>query len=457
MSAIVIFRFVLYYMVSFLSASPICLLAAENMPRAGIGRSEITNHHIFYRQDKRAPLTSIEIVFLGAGRNQERPSQMGLAETTAWLIKEYAKTHGYLDQLSALGTRLNVITSTRYQRIAIPTLSENCGKSVEIVRDIIHNLDFSESDLKKVKKLKLADYENDIRRRTHTFMRNFALAQTRGIKKLNSLKTLKDLSLEDVRQYYARLLKTDVVFFKVISDLDSTQVAELLLPITETRQRGGFEHSLKFPTADYSINPSAFVYTNYSRLKSVFCHWLIPFGSIGGEDHIPTLISYTLSHYPGLLHHYLREEWGLAYSLYCRTRLSGDIRYLDIYADPQLQNSEELIVKMSDFIRGLSDNPRFWEALKERREILKVSDVHNQTPQRSLDREINRAIYNTPIHKGSYDSITDDEVRAFLEKFFVPENMIMIFVGPKDHIIDILNKHLPEVDIRVHDVKELIE
>ena len=35
--------------------------------------------------------------------------------------------------------------------------------------------------------------------------------------------------------------------------------------------------------------------------------------------------------------------------------------------------------------------------------------------------------------------------------------MIMIFVGPKDHIIDILNKHLPEVDIRVHDVKELIE
>ena len=53
--------------------------------------------------------------------------------------------------------------------------------------------------------------------------------------------------------------------------------------------------------------------------------------------------------------------------------------------------------------------------------------------------------------------VTDAEVRAFLEKFFVPQNMIMIFVGPKDHIIDILNKHWPEVDIRVHDIKELIE
>jgi len=81
---------------------------------------------------------------------------------------------------------------------------------------------------------------------------------------------------------------------------------------------------------------------------------------------------------------------------------------------------------MSDFILQLSDNPRFWETLKERRKFY-------------------------------YHSVTDAEVRDYLERFFVPENMIMIFVGPKDHIIDILNKHLPEVDIRVHDTKELIE
>ena len=79
------------------------------------------------------------------------------------------------------------------------------------------------------------------------------------------------------------------------------------------------------------------------------------------------------------------------------------------------------------------------------------------TPQRRLDNEVYRTIYNPPTHKGGSKSITDAEVRAFLEKFFVPENMIMIFLGPKDHIIDILNKHLPEVDIRVHDTKELIE
>ncbi len=420
--------------------------------------AEISNHQIFYRQDKRAPLTNIEIVFLGSGRNQELPSQIGLAETTSWLIMEYAKKHGYMDQLSALVTHLNVITSTQYHRIVISTLSKNCGKSIEIVRDLIYNLEFSKSDLKKVKKLKLADYENDIRRRTDTFMRNFALVKTRKIKKLNSLKTLKSLSLKDIKQYYDQLLKTDVVFFKVISDLDPTEVAKLLRPITEIRQRGGFVHSLKFPTTDYSVGSSAFVFKNYSHLKSIFCHWVIPFGSVGEEDYIPTLISDTLrDDTQGLIFQYFREELGLVYSPSSEVRSSEDIRYLNIYADPQLQNSEELIVKMSDFIRGLSDNPRFWEFLKERREILKVSDVYNQTPQRSLNREVNKAIYKRPHRKGGYDAVTDAEVRAFLEKFFVPENMIMIFLGPKDHIIDILNKHWPEVDIRVHDTKELIE
>ena len=147
----------------------------------------------------------------------------------------------------------------------------------------------------------------------------------------------------------------------------------------------------------------------------------------------------------------------MTYSPTCRLGTSGEIRYLEFYADPQIHNSEELIQKMSDFIRELPDNPRFWGALKERREILKMSDVHNQTPQRSLDREVSRAIYNTPKRKGGYDSVTDEEVRSFLEKFFVSENMVMIFRGPKDNIREILNTHWPETEVHEQSFQSVIE
>ena len=218
----VIVSFALCYSVGFLSAS-----------------AEIANHHIFFRNDKRAPLTSIEIVFLGAGSKQEPPSRTGLAVTVSKLIWESAKKHGYMDQLEALGTRLNISASTLYHTISIYGLSEHCAESIEIVRDLIYNLAFSQSDLEDVKKLMVADYQNDLEKGIYSFMRNFVISQTKGIKKLRSLKTLQNLSLEDVRQYYDQFLKTDVVFFKVISNLDSTEVAKWLRPITEERKTAG--------------------------------------------------------------------------------------------------------------------------------------------------------------------------------------------------------------------------
>ena len=428
--------------------------------------AEISNHQIFYRQDKRAPLTRIDIIFLGAGSNQEPPSQNGLAEIASKLIWKDIKKRGYIDQLAVLGTGLYVFANTTSLTISISTLSENCAESIEIVRDSIHNFEFSESDLEDVKKREVTNYQNDRERNTSNLMRNFALARTKGIKKLRSLKTLKNLSAKDIRQYYARLQKTEVVFFKVISNRDSTEITKMLHPIIEKRearrQAGGFVHSLAPSEANYYFGPSAFVFENYSNLKNVFCYWLIPYGSIGETNYISPMISMTLGRYGarGLLYKYFREELGLVYSPVCDYRSSKNIRFLEIYADPRLQNSEELIAKMFDFIRGLSDDPRFWKKIKELREKRTIVYAHAHellTPQQRLSSEVNRAIYNPLRRKGGYKSVTDAEIRTFLEEFFVPENMIMIFVGPKDHIIDILNKHLPEVDIRVHDTKELIE
>ena len=102
--------------------------------------AEISNHQIFYRQDKRAPLTKIDIVFLGAGSNHEQPAQIGIALTVSKFIREFAKKHGYIDQLAVLGTDLSVFANTTSLTISISTLSENCAESIKIVRDVISQL-----------------------------------------------------------------------------------------------------------------------------------------------------------------------------------------------------------------------------------------------------------------------------------------------------------------------------
>ena len=428
--------------------------------------AEISNHQIFYRQDKRAPLTKIEIVFLGAGSNQEQPAQIELANTVSKLILESAKNQGHIDQLAVLGTDLSVFPNTTSLTVSASTLSENCAESIEIIRDVIYNFDFSESDLDEVKKQRVVYYQNHLRNKPYIYIRHFAFAQTKVIKTYKPLKMLKNLSAKDVRQYYARLLKTEVVFFKIISNRDSTEIAKLLRPITEKQethllqheQAGGFVHSLKFPKTDYSVGPSAFVLD--SNLKNVWCYWLIPYGSIKETNYIPSMISLALGRYGarGLLYKYFREELGLVYGIGSDYPSVQHIRFLKIYADPQLHNSEKLIRKMSDFIRGLPDNPRFWEGIKELRENSNIAYAHvheRLTPQQRLDGEVYRAIYDRPVRKGGYKSITDAEVRSFLEKFFVPENMVMMFIGPKDNIREILNANWPEVEVQVQSLQSL--
>ena len=107
-----------------------------------------------------------------------------------------------------------------------------------------------------------------------------------------------------------------------------------------------------------------------------------------------------------------------------------------------------------------SNNPDFWEAIGELRENPDVIDAHThgeRTPLRKVDSAVDRAMYNAPRRKGGIGSVTDDEIRAFLDRYFVAENMVKLFFGPKDRIIEILERHWPDITIHVQPVEKAIE
>ena len=66
-------------------------------------------------------------------------------------------------------------------------------------------------------------------------------------------------------------------------------------------------------------------------------------------------------------------------------------------------------------------------------------------------------MYNFPRPDSGIRSVTDAEVRAFLHRYFVEDNMIMMLFGPKDDIIEILEKHWPDVVIHVLTTESAIE
>lgn len=416
--------------------------------------AQVSNHSFFYLTDKRAPLTELEIVFLGAGKNQDDFSPTGLAITTARLVEDYSKKHGYTARLEALGTGLNFYTYSDYQVISISTLSTNLEVSAKIVSDLKHRMAVTDSAIEEAKRKLQVSYEKTQQAGEHRLLRNYVLARTLGVRRWFSREAMKQITLEDVRKNCAGFLNADFVFFKAISDLDSVTVVKALRPMTEDRQKGGFGW-LPAPRRNNRLpGHSASVFEHYSHLKNVYAYWLVPIGTVGEDNHVPHMVTSALGRggSRGLLLEYLREELGLVYGTSCTFRREDDVRFLEIYADPRLENSEELMTKMHEFIAGLADNPDFWSSIGELRENPDANDAHMHgelTPRRKLDRAVDRAIYNFPSREGGIKSVTDAEIRSFLRNYFVAQNLVMMLFGPKDHIIGILEKHWPEVEIHV--------
>ena len=241
--------------------------------------AQVSNHSFFYQNDNRAPLTKLEIVFLGAGSIRDETSKTGLAATVARLMDVYSKKQGYTARLETLGTDLDFDTYYEYQVISIETLSTNLTASVRIVSDLMRRMPVTDPALEEAKRKLQRTYESTADAGNHGLLRNYALSRTVGVGRWFSREVLKQITLEDVRKNCTAFLNADVVFFKAVSDLDSTAVEKALLPITENRPRGGFVWSLPTPEEDRLPGHSAFVFERYSHLKNVYCYWLIPIGT----------------------------------------------------------------------------------------------------------------------------------------------------------------------------------
>ena len=420
------------------------------------------NHHLYYRSDNRAPVTRLEIVFLGAGSNRDGHSRNGLAETVAELILYLSKKQGHMARLEGLGGVLDVDTYFEYQVISMTTLSRNLEASIDIVRDLIQHLDFSDLDLREAQRKLSQLYERSQRSGTHSLMKNYALARAIGMQRFYSRRAMEDLTLEDVREYCTGLLEADVVYFTAISDLDSTEIRESLVPITALRETGGFRHLPAARENERLPGHTAFVFEHYSHLKSLSGYWLIPCGTFGEDNYVTNMVCGALGEFParGVLFRHLREEMGLVYGSDCESGGWDAVRSLEIYANSRLENSEELILEMHAIITGLADSRRFWEIVAELRQNpdFARAGFHDElTLQRKLTREVDQAIFNFPRREAGYKSVTDSEIRTFLREYFVEENMVMLFFGPKDHIIEILEKHWPDITIHVQPVEKAIE
>ena len=423
--------------------------------------AEVPNHKIYYYLDSRAPLTHIEIVYLGGGYRQEAREHIGISRITARMFLNVAKDIGIVEQLENLGADLDVKVDEEAFTISLSVLSENLRKTLEITNHLINDLSFSEEDLEQAKKQQAAEYDSvlHLQGKSLELMVRYALYAGKEKGKSISLKALQEIQLEEIRRHYSKLIRAQTVFFQVISDLDYDTIARYLSTISRKRRNDGLRY-LEASKEHKSPRNICYIF-NYPQSSVDYCTWLIP---IEGESRpeLGLVMASLKNNAYGILFRHFREHLQLCYTAYGISRMLGPKQFIEIFADPPENKSRKLIPEMVQYIQSLHTNQTFDSGIDELKHIYKNSYVFKISPSRCLRDAVLQDLYGIPAlneeaFRKQVDSITREQVHTFLTNTFRPENFLMVIIGDWERIDNLMKEKLPNVSVEVPNPFELIE
>lgn len=188
------------------------------------------NIEVLGSESKETPTISMHFI-LPAGSMMEPKGQNGLAALTASLLREgtHKQTSEQISsKLDKLGSMLSVDASTHGTTISISSLSKNISATLEIAADVLFNARFAQEDFDRLKKqtLEAIDMNNVMpnwlagqARRQVMYQDMWNQSPPEGTKQ-----SIKNITLDDVKAFYAANYTPDNARLIVVGDINKTQL-----------------------------------------------------------------------------------------------------------------------------------------------------------------------------------------------------------------------------------------
>lgn len=177
------------------------------------------------------PVTTLRLT-VDCGHRRESKDKSGTAELMANMLKESTESSSaeeIAERLEILGSSINVSSGDNAVSINITSLTKNLDATLEIAEEMIFHPAFNEDDFSRVKNQHLGDLAN-----MATSGRTIASAAVdRLLYKDNHIlsvsasgteTTINNITLEDVKQFYATNFVPNIARLVVVSDLNSKEV-----------------------------------------------------------------------------------------------------------------------------------------------------------------------------------------------------------------------------------------
>jgi predicted Zn-dependent peptidase len=344
-------------------------------------------------------------------------------------------------EMDAIGGNLDAYTGKETICFSVKALSNHVPIALDVLSDLVLNPVFADPDIERergviLEEIKIDEDNPDIL--VHEiFTQNFWKDQPLGKPILGTTKTVSSFGQNTLFDYHSGRFRGGNMVFSAAGLLDHDDFVATVASRFDALASGGAD--ITFQSAEVS---APIILRNKRSLEQVQICLGVPSPPITDENRYATLILNTVlgGGMSSRLFQTIREERGMAYSIYSDLSPYSDTGSLCVYAGTSSDKALEMIDLVMAEFRALKQTLLTPEELNRAKEQVKGNILLGL--ESSSSRMSNLARQEMYFHHffsveevlERLDAVTADQVQAMAQKLFVSERIAVTMLGRLDGI-----------------------
>ena len=342
-------------------------------------------------------------------------------------------------EMDAIGGNLDAFTGKETICFSVKALSNHVPIALDVLSDLVLNPTFANTDIERkrgviLEEIKIDEDNPDVL--VHEiFTQNFWKDQPLGKPILGTTKTVSGLQQSTIFDYHSDRFRAGNMVFSAAGNLEHDQFVDAVAEKFCTLAPGTTE--MDFQAAQVS---APIILRNKRSLEQVQICLGVPSPKITDENRYATLILNTVlgGGMSSRLFQTIREERGMAYSIYSDLSPYSDTGSLCVYAGTSADKTLEMLDLVMAEFSALKETQLTAEELHRAKEQVKGNILLGL--ESSGSRMSNLARQEMYFHHffsvedvlERLDAVTADEVQAMAQKLFVSERIAVTLLGRLD-------------------------
>ena len=391
---------------------------------------------VIQERDASSSTTFLEIIIKG-GKRVEPPGKTGLSFLTSRLAIEIPDSNK-IQELVGLASRISVTSRGDYALITVDCLSSNVEATIKIVAKVILDPLFSGLRLDAVKKHE--QHQSEIEQddsaavghlaNLHAFFANTGYEGSI----YGDEKSLDAIKMKDVKDFYKTYFVASNIIFSWSSDLQEGAVLQMVEKYFAAVPRGN-------PVA---FGPLSVAFPEEKKgfierdTKQTFVSLAFPVPRVSPRSYaLSYFVETLLGRGPGSLLWPLRSEERLAYNVNCQLTQMQEGGLLEAFLETDNKKRDIALEALKRTLGGLFEKGITSEELEvtktmARANFLRTNEVKSVRATTLGSFEALGLGFGYFSELLSFlDSLTLEEVNAFIKEVFAPEKSFELVVGPK--------------------------